>query len=61
MKIELSIDELRTIHLCMLGAKSNLMDNLSDPILHDAAIKNLNSINPLMYQITSYIKEFKGA
>lgn len=45
----------------MLGAKSNLMDNLSDPILHDAVIKNLNSINPLMYQITSYIKEFKGA
>jgi hypothetical protein len=59
MKIEFSIDELRTIHLCMLGAKSNLIDNLDNPELRDTVIKNLNDISPLMYQITEYIKEFK--
>ena len=61
MKIELSIDELRTIHLCMLGAKSNLIDNLDNPSLRDAVIKNLNDVNPLMYQITEYLKESKKA
>lgn len=61
MKIELSIDELRTIHLCMLGAKSNLIDNLDNPSLRDTVIKNLNDINPLMYQITEYLKESKKA
>lgn len=61
MKIELSIDELRTIHLCMLGAKSNLIDNLDNPSLRDTVIKNLNDINPLMYQITEYLKESKRA
>ena len=59
MKIELSIDELRTIHLCMLGAKSNLIDNLDNPSLRDTVIKNLNDVNPLMYQITGYLKESK--
>ena len=59
MKIELSIDELRTIHLCMLGAKSNLIDNLDNPSLRDTVIKNLNDVNPLMYQITEYLKESK--
>ena len=61
MKIEFSIDELRTIHLCMLGAKSNLIDNLDNPSLRDTVIKNLNDINPLMYQITEYLKESKRA
>jgi hypothetical protein len=61
MKIELSIDELRTIHLCMLGAKSNLIDNLDNPSLRDTVIKNLNDVNPLMYQITEYLKESKKA
>ena len=61
MKIEFSIDELRTIHLCMLGAKSNLIDNLDNPSLRDTVIKNLNDINPLMYQITEYLKESKKA
>ena len=59
MKIELSIDELRTIHLCMLWAKSNLIDNLDNPSLRDTVIKNLNDVNPLMYQITGYLKESK--
>jgi|APGre2960657404_1045060.scaffolds.fasta_scaffold23234_2 hypothetical protein len=61
MKIELSIDELSTIHLCMLGAKSNLIENLDNPELRDIVIKNLNKINPLMYQITEYLKESKKA
>lgn len=59
MKIELSIDELRTIHLCMLGAKSNLIENLDNSELRDTVIKNLNKLNPLMYQITEYLRESK--
>jgi hypothetical protein len=59
MQIELSIDELRTIHLCMLAAKSNLIENLDNSELRDTVIKNLNKLNPLMYQITEYLRESK--
>lgn len=60
MEIELSIQELKTIYACLIVAKSNAIENLNDPQLKNHAGKNLDLINPLCYQIYSYIKENKG-
>jgi hypothetical protein len=57
MKIELSIAELKIIHACLIVAKNNAIENLNDKALSTHAIKNLDLINPLSYEIYSHIKE----
>jgi hypothetical protein len=57
MKIELTIAELKIIHACLIVAKNNAIENLNDKALSIHAIKNLDLINPLSYEIYSHIKE----
>ena len=40
---------------------NNLIENLDNPELRDTVIKNINKLNPLMYQITEYLRESKKA
>lgn len=61
IKMNLFINELKIIHACLLVAKNNAIDNLNDPQLKDHANKNLDQINPLIYEFYAYIKENEGA
>jgi len=61
IKMNFLMDELKIIHACLLVAKNNAVDNLSDPQLKDHASKNLDQINPLIYEFYAHIKENEGA
>ena len=60
IKINLLIGELKIIHACLIVAKNNAIDNLNDPHLRDAANKNLDMINSLIYEFYSHIKDNQG-
>jgi hypothetical protein len=57
IKMNFLMRELLVIHASLIVAKNNAIDNLNDPQLKDYANKNLDQLNPLIYEFYSYIKE----